>query len=484
MRTLFLLAPLAAAFIALRSRDRLTAIVVFFGYLSVEGLLKLLTDYHPVVHIGADIVLWTLVGVWGAMAILRRDARLPQVPFFLPLVFYVAWVALLILSPYTASLYVGVASWKIHLSMIPLYVIGYLVAADPAAPRRFMRALTIVWCGAFAVTIAQYMSGPGGLFDLGAAYMARLAHFHEWRPFGTTALPGGEAVYAFLALPFALCLVLRGDYTFRDPWILATLVGSLVVFLISGVRQVFLGSLVVVFTMLGLQLIRGRGRAASAVLALAVLSVSSYVIVREYVLPQAERSLAEASGIPDIWRERNTVERFESLLEAETYARARRGGIGMIWDRVTAFPFGAGLGRTGSAAATLQDELTQDPLGQMIQDRYGFQDNFFAAMLVETGIPGTLLLTILLVGVGVLAARVARRAPRPDDSAYGALAAGVVVAFLIMSWGSQPLMANPTAAVFWFLGGMVGRRYHALTEQGADAATSDVPDGALTPQPG
>lgn len=155
----------------------------------------------------------------------------------------------------------------------------------------------------------------------------------------------------------------------------------------------------------------------------------------------------------------------------------------MIWDRVAAFPFGAGLGRTGSAAAALRDELRRDALGEMIQDRYGFQDNFFAAMLVETGVPGTLLLTAILIGVGVLAVRVARRAPRPDDSAFGALAAGFVLAFLVMSWGSQPLMANPTAAVFWLLGGMVGRRYHALLEEPAPAPSS-APEPAWSPQPG
>lgn len=476
MRSLILLAPFIAAFVALRAPDRVMAMVVFFAYLSVEGLLKLLTDYHPVVHIGADIVLWIVIGVWGARAILNRRARLPRVPMFTLVFFYVAWVVLLALSPYTASLFVGVASWKVHLSMVPLYFIGFLVASDPDAPRRFMRAITVVWCAAFAVTAIQYMSGPGGFLDLGDPYMARLAQFHEWRPFGTTALPGGEAVYAFLALPFALALILRGDYSFRDPWILATLVGSLVVFFISGVRQVFLGSLVVVLTMVGLQLVRGRGRAAGAFVALLLVGVGSYIIVREYVLPQAERSLEAATGIPDIWRERTAFERFETLLEVETYAKARRGGVGMIWDRVTAFPFGAGLGRTGSAAAALRGELTRDPLGKMIQDRYGFQDNFFAAMLVETGLPGTFLLTAILLGVGALAARLSRRTAHPADSALGGLTAGFAVAFLVMSWGSQPLMANPTQAVFWFLGGMAVRRWLEVRE------TERAEDhGALTP---
>ncbi len=421
MRYLILLAPFVAALIALRMRDRLTAMLVFFVYLSVEGFLKLVANYHPVIHIGVDIVLWIVVAAWVAVALLQRRSRLPHVPFFMLLAFHVVWVVLLVFSPYTASLFVGVASWKVHLSMIPLYFIGYLVAADQDAPRRFMRVLTIFWCGAFAITVLQYVGGPGGLLDLGQPYMSRLAHFHEWRPFGTTALPGGEAVFALVALPFALCLALRGDYSMRNPWIIVTLVGSLVVFFISGGRQVFLGSLIVVLTMLGLQLLRGRGRAAATLVALVVVGGSSWLVVREYLLPEAQQALEEATGIPDIWRERSTVERFETLLEASTYAEARRGGFGMIWDRATAFPFGAGLGRTGSAASALGEQLTQDRLGRMIQERYGFQDNFFAAMLVETGIPGTVLLTTIVVGLGFLALRLARRAPNPQDSAFGAM---------------------------------------------------------------
>lgn len=474
MGTLFLLAPFAAAVVALRTRDRLTAIVVLFAYLSVEGLLKLLTNYHPIVHVGTDIVLWILVGVWSAMAIVQRTTRLPRVPLFPLVAFHVLWIVLLAFSPYTASLYVGVASWKVHLSMIPLYVIGYLVAADPAAPRRFLRPLTIFWCGAFALTLVQYVTGPGAVLDLGEAYLARAAQFHEWRPFGTTALPGGEAVYAFFALPFALALVLRGDYRLRDPWIIATLAGAVTVFFVSGVRQAFLGSLVVIVTMVGLQLTRGRGRAASALVAAIVIGGGAYVIVREYLLPEAQRAMEEATGIPDIWRERSVVDRLGTLLDLDTYARARTGGLGLMRDRIVEFPFGAGLGRTGSAAAALRDQLARDPLGRMIQDRYGFQDNFFAAMLVETGVPGTVLLTTILIGVGVLALRVARRAPGADDAAFGALTAGFVAAMLVMSWGSQPLMANPTAAMFWFLGGMLGRRYHAMLEAHDERAASDA----------
>ncbi len=72
MRYLVLLAPFIAAFIALTMRTRTQALVVLFIYLSVEGMLKLVSGYHPVVHIGMDIALYLVLGVWIAGALARQ----------------------------------------------------------------------------------------------------------------------------------------------------------------------------------------------------------------------------------------------------------------------------------------------------------------------------------------------------------------------------------------------------------------------------
>lgn len=481
MSTLALLLPLVAAIVALARASWFWGLMVFFIYLSIEGLVKLVGNYHPIVHIGVDIVLWAIVGVWVAKAILQRRTQLPRVPFFTVLVLHVIWVSLLVFSPYTASIFVGVASLKIHLSMIPLYFLGFLFASHVDVPPRFIRALTIVWCFTFVITLLQYVGGPGSLFDFSGPALSRFSYFHEWRPFGTTALPGGQAVFALLALPFALYLVLSGRYRFRDPWIVLTVVGSLAVFFVSGVRQLFLGSFIVVVGMMGLQIIRGRGRVAGVAVALASFGTVTYVGVAEYVLPAAQASLEDATGIPDIWRERNPMDRFETLLESGTYLTARQGGMALVWSRIKSAPLGVGLGRTGSAASALGSNLGDDRFNARLQEEFGFQDNFFAAMIVETGLPGTLMLTFILLGLGVHAARLSRRAPTVEDSAFGALVAGYMLALFVMSWGSQPLLGNPTLAFFWFLGGLVGGRLRQI-ENESSARAAVVPKPTLSPK--
>ncbi len=473
---LVLLAPFVAALIALSVRSRLTALIIFFGYLSIEGTLKLLANYHPVVHIGADIVLWSMVGLWTIVAVMRRQAAIPKPPLFYLILLHVVWVVLLVFSPYTASLFVGAASLKIHISMIPVYFLTYLLMGERDSARKLMRGLVIFWTDAVAVTILQYAGGPGSLFDLGSVYMNRLQGFHEWRPFGTTALPGGEAVFAFVAVPFALCLVLRGDYRLKNRIILASLVTGLTVFYISGVRQLFLGMVITIVIMFGLQLMRGRGRAIGTFISLAMVGVLTFISVREYLLPQVEKTLAQSIGTPEIWKEKNTVERFSTLLKGSTYVSARTGGLTAVIERVKEFPLGAGLGRTGSAAGALKSQLSNDPLGKLIQEKYGFQDNFFAAMLVETGIPGTLFLTLILLGAGGMGVRLALRADNVPDSALGSLVAGYCTATLVMSWGSQPLLSNPTIAFFWLLSGMAARRLHESKARTAQPVSETLPE--------
>ena len=108
--------------------------------------------------------------------------------------------------------------------MIPLYFLGFLYASTADAPRRFIRAMTMVWSLAFGITLVPYLGGPGSLLDFSGPALARFSYLLEWRPFGTSAVPGGEAIFAFMALPFAFYLIRRGDYNLRDPWIRGLLV--------------------------------------------------------------------------------------------------------------------------------------------------------------------------------------------------------------------------------------------------------------------
>src|SRR3972149_9654820 len=74
--------PISLAALIFLSKDWEKSIKLFFCYLSIEGLLKIVTNYHPVVHIGADILLLLICLNWffTTVVIGFREAKFTKAP--------------------------------------------------------------------------------------------------------------------------------------------------------------------------------------------------------------------------------------------------------------------------------------------------------------------------------------------------------------------------------------------------------------------
>src|SRR3990167_5010359 len=104
--------PISLAALIFLSKDWERAIKLFFCYLSIEGLLKIVTNYHPVIHIGADVLLLLICLNWffTTVVIGFRDAKFKKSPMTLPILFFVLWIFVEIANPYAISLYASAAS--------------------------------------------------------------------------------------------------------------------------------------------------------------------------------------------------------------------------------------------------------------------------------------------------------------------------------------------------------------------------------------
>src|SRR3989338_4722230 len=119
--------PISLAALIFLSKDWEKSIKLFFCYLSVEGLLKVVTNYHPAIHVGADILLLLICMNWffTTVVIGFREAKFRKAPITLPIIFFVIWILIEIANPYAISLYASLASFKVHITMIPLYFFAY-----------------------------------------------------------------------------------------------------------------------------------------------------------------------------------------------------------------------------------------------------------------------------------------------------------------------------------------------------------------------
>jgi len=458
---------------------RLTTVLVIFAYLTIEGFLKLASNYDRFVHVGSDVVVLGVAAWWTAAAVLNRRAGIPRQPWVRLIALFVVWVGLQFLNPYNPGLVPSLASLKMHVAAIPLYFIVPAAVRERRDVLRLLVALAVLACVPYVAALAQYTLGPASVLDLSQRAWQNISMYHEWRPFGTSAVPGGAATFGFLLAPLALALLaVPGLAVNSRVAALCSLLLAAGGFIVSGVRQTLLAAVLAMLVLAGLLATRGRARGVTALVMALLLGAGVFVTVQTVLTPISAEAVARDPRSPDIWRTRDATQRVLTLARTSTYLEARRGGLGMIAYRAGRFPFGAGLGRTGSGAGTLIGQITADPRSAQTQREIGWADNYYADIIVEAGIPGLLMMVAIMVGMLATAAKLARRAADPLVAAVAAALAGIFFSFLVMSWGSQPLMGNPTLSVFWAYAGLLAALLRIEREAAPLADTAAAGSGA------
>jgi hypothetical protein len=452
---IYAVVPLLLAAVCITLGRRLITLVLILAYLSIEGFLKLLSNYNQLVHVGLDIIVLS-VTVWLVLeAVIQRQRSLLLLPWTRLILIYALWVVLQLLNPNSPGLLPSLAAFKVHLAMIPLYFISAAVFMNLQDVRRFLVALVVISLLPCGMALTQYALGPSSVLDLSPRFWQNISYYHEWRPFGTSAMPGGASVFAYLAAPLAVVLLVADTSKRVRVLCLVAIMLSAATFVVSGVRQVFLGCVLTLLTMATLLAWRRRGAGAVALAVVALIGFAAFTAVQTWLRPMATENVAREERAPEIWRERDVTTRLLTLTNRATYTESRQFPLAAVTYRAVHYPFGAGLGRTGSASGTFANLYAADPKSARIQAEVGWSDNFFADMIVETGIPGMLMLTTVLIGMLAGAWRLARHATHPAVVAVAASLAGFYVSVLAMSYGSQPLLANPVTAYFWVFSGLL-----------------------------
>jgi hypothetical protein len=170
--------------------------------------------------------------------------------------------------------------------------------------------------------------------------------------------------------------------------------------------------------------------------ALGTLLVAGAVIAA--AAPYFRASIEQGEVVPESQAEQ-AVARLATLRSQETWTSARQGAwpamvqlAGFTWN-------GIGLSRVGAASDPWIDEIKADP--HFGQD-WSFADNLWRCLFTEIGIGG--LLAFLLLVFGVLLQLVGCR------HYVGMLTALYSVLVLIAGFGSEAILYNPDAAMFWF----------------------------------
>jgi hypothetical protein len=483
---IYAVVPLVVAIVCLWLGRRLATVLVILAYLSIEGFLKLLSNYNRIVHVGLDIIVLLLAGYFVLQAVVERRAHLDELPYTKLILVYALWMVLQLLNPFSPGLTQSIAAFKIHLTMVPLYFIAASVFRNREDIIKFCFGMSLIVFVPYGMSLLQYALGPSSVLDLSPRFWVNLGYYHEFRPFGTSAVPGGSSVMAYLVVPLSVVLLSIPDARkTMKPLALLSIMLAAGTFIVSGVRQVFLACALIIAVMAVLMMMRRSGRIAVVAALVGLVGFGAYVGVQTYLRPMSKEAIARDPRSPDIWREREVTDRLLTLSTGSTYVTARDNPLAIIMVRATKFPFGAGMGRTGSASGTFKSNLTGNAESARIQAQVGWSDSFFADMIAEGGIPALIMLLWILIGMTWRAYRLSRTAQDPAIMAASAALCGFYVSVLAMSYGSTALLGNPVTAFFWFFSGMCAGMQkiesQQLKDRGQVEVLEDAAEDGLTP---
>jgi hypothetical protein len=423
-------------------------LLFLFLYIGLEGFLKVVSGYHPVIHIGADILVIFLTFKMIISAFIGHDKSIQFTPPFAFLFFlHFIWVGISLFNPYGLGLLPSLAGAKVYVTMFLLYFFGFNYTKSLKDADDFLKPFIIVVLLHTIFGIYQGLAGEQSVLSLHPGYAQQLAKFKDtaFRPFGLTNLPGGPAVFLAFMFPLVLYVIFTTQSWLMRIILSVFLPAGVFLFLLCQVRASLIKMIIAsVMFLLGLIFYSSQSQRKLRFVLVSITIITGFML---YFLPQAVNIYMDQDEMNV-----RAIERSLTIFDAETVAQARRS----VWPRFVAYlqrvPLGAGFSRVGGAAAKFTSERQEDVF---FDEYYFFADNFWVASLIEVGIPGMLLLTLIISCLWWRGWKIFRvlEAFKPKMLSLSIFSA--MTAMMIGLYASEGILANPDACFFWFFSGVL-----------------------------
>jgi hypothetical protein len=441
-----LLVPLALwLFFSERYEVTLAVLLLYLGLL--DGVLKLASG-STLATLGRDVVLYAItLGAVVRMVLRKTPLTLP--PFT---GFALAWLAVCVMqvaNPADISVAHAIASLRQHLEFVPLFFFGYFLLRSERRLIGLLMLLIIVAAANGIVELIQTQMTPAQLASWGPGYrvlefgigdivprtFVNAADQASVRPPGLGGTDGFGGVLCMMAVPAVLAL-LSSRKTVKFGWLLIPAMAFMIVGIVSSQARLVIVTSVLAFAVFGLLTLTSR-RGLAVLLVGAVAGAGAFWIGTAFISNNANRY--------------STIAPSHVLATA---ASARSGSLGLVFTYLARYPLGAGLGSVGPAS--------ESTVGGTVAANQSINgETEFNFLLVETGIPGLVVMIVLFITV-VRAGLQLRRVADPGLQRY--LMAIVVVLFCItVSWFDTSVTANsPFAPFLWLSAGGIAFWYEQM----------------------
>lgn len=422
-----------------------TALFFIIVFIWFQGFFKIISNYHPVVHVGADLVVIALV--FKALFVGIKKYKEPP-PFVKLFGIHFCWIAVMFFNPYSLSLVSNIAGSKIYISMFLLYFFGYYLTNSLSDVKKLFIlfiSLALIQTG---FTLYQGYYGPDSVLKIHPGYALQLNKFigYAFRPFGLTHIPGGPSVYIYMMIPFVAYFIIEN-------------------------RSKILKLLNILFLPLfGMALIFCQVRSAigKSIFSIAffILAINSSRITISFKNKIFYNFGAVLAGSFTIWamvhlmnfsveaREDNemSIDRSLSTFDMSAMSVARRGALERFFHYAQEVPFGAGFSRVGAAAGAFQNELKSD---KMFRSDHFFSDNLFIHLLIEIGFPGLIFVSLIVGSIIFSGLKMVWNEKRQNLIGPQVAILSAIFAIAVGSYGAEGIVYNPESCFFWLFSGVL-----------------------------
>ena len=425
------------------------AIHLLVLYVGIEGFAKLMTNYNPIIHVGADIL---IVCLWARVIFTHLLYRKPLPTNYPPLtglfLLHVIWFVITIANPHALSVVASLAGAKLYITIVSLYFFGFYLTRDAKSVRAFMIPWVLILGIQVVTSMYQASIGPSSVTSLSPAYSIALQKYgvFAFRPFGLTSQPGMPCVFIYITIPFVLYFLVYSRSILISLILLPALPGSFVTLLVCQVRSALLKGLLesfifTAFTFKELSSVSRRLRIY--IIPIIIFTTLSITFIMPIFLSRI------LTGNKDNQR---AIERSLTLFDYARVSTARHGALDRFMEYAQSFPLGAGLSRIGAAAGHFQYLIEAENLG-----RGFFSDNLWVEMVVDLGLPGVLIISSILfltLGRGLFSLL---RIRDPELRILQWTILSSLSAILLGAYGAEPILYNPEGPFFWFFAGVITR---------------------------
>lgn len=426
-------------------------------YTLVSGQIKLVLGYQAFFRLMPDfLVVILVVRNFVKTKKIFDSSKIPDIFVWL-LAGHTLWFFVELFNPQGAGIYPSLASGKFYI--LPLFYFFTLLnhEFDPTSKlfKDFLKTFMFFVILEGLLVFYQSIQDPEFMFGISKNYLTlfeKYKHFSTaaaYRPWGTTAHPGGYANHFFLSTGFIFLWTVQpggdeaqrisiGKKIFLFAFTLLSVFGCFISQVRSSfMKEVFIISLGIFFSFLGTRFLAKR--------------IIGFGLAIFLTLGLAYNGLSKSTTFSQYMSLDRVFSRYEEINTVKKAAGERIGflwGVSAISQRLK-YPMGVGLGMTTKYLPQYEAKRKQNI--DVDQNLYWAFDNFFAHVITEMGWGGLFLVSLIVLMPFVLASLMISALRDREFMVYRIICYCFVsvLAITIGQWGTIGIIYPPEFQFYW-----------------------------------